>query len=58
LSAETVYLKADSRVPYQKLLSVLDALRGKSVVLLTATPSDAPRATPMPPYGMRLTVSR
>jgi hypothetical protein len=58
LSAETVYLKADARVPYQKLLTVLEALRGKSVVLLTATPSDAPRTNFMPPYGMRLTVSR
>jgi hypothetical protein len=59
LSAETVYLKADSRVPYQKVLTVLDALHGKSVVLLTATPpANAGRTTPVPPYGMRVTVSR
>lgn len=59
LSAETVYLKADSRVPYQRVLTVLDALRGKSVVLLAATPSaNAPRASYVPPYGMRVTVSR
>ena len=58
LSAGTVYVKADSRVPYQKLLAVLDALRGKSVVLLTATPKNVERAGIVPPYGMKLTVSR
>src|SRR5438067_2503300 len=34
LGAGTVYLKADSRVPFQTVLTVLDALRGKTVVLL------------------------
>src|SRR5436309_15964031 len=34
LSEETVYVKADARAPYQTVLAVLDALRGKSVVLL------------------------
>ena len=58
LSEETVYLKADSRVPYQKVLAVLDALRGKSVVLLTANPENAVRQGFSPPYGMKLTVSR
>src|SRR4051794_34989846 len=38
LSEGTVYVKADARVPYQKLLTVLDALRGKSVVLLAEPP--------------------
>lgn len=58
LSAGTVYLKADSRVPYQTVLTVLDALRGKSVVLLTAAPKDAERAGIVPPYGVKVTVSR
>src|SRR3954447_23795733 len=40
LSAETVYVKADSRVPFQRVLAVLDALRGKSVVLLAAPPKN------------------
>jgi len=58
LSAGTVYVKADSRVPYQKVLAVLDALRAKSVVLLTAAPENAARQGIVPPYGMKLTVSR
>ena len=58
LSEETVYVKADSRVPYQDVLTVLDALRGKSVVLLTAPPANAVRQGMVPPYGVKLTVSR
>ena len=58
LSEGTVYVKADSRVPYQKVLEVLDALRGKSVVLLTAPPENAARQGVAPPYGMKLIVSR
>ena len=58
LSAGTVYVKADSRVPFQKVLSVLDALRGKSVVLLAAPPENVERAKNVPPYGMKVTVSR
>jgi biopolymer transport protein ExbD len=58
LSAGTVYVKADSRVPFQKVLSVLDALRGKSVVLLAAPPENVERTKNVPPYGMKLTVSR
>ena len=59
LSEETVYVKADSRVPYQKVLTILDALRGKSVVLLTASPANAaPQRGIVPPYGIRLIVSR
>ena len=54
----TVYVKADSRAPYQKVLAVLDALRGKSVVLLTAPPQSAVRQTMMPPYGIQLMVGR
>ncbi len=58
LSAETVYVKADSRVPFQKVLTVLDALRGKSVVLLAAPPRNAESTKFVPPYGMKVTVSR
>jgi len=58
LSAENVYLKADSRAPFQMVLSVLDALRGKSVVLLAASPSNQERAKPVPPCGMKVVIPR
>ena len=58
LSAETVYVKADSRVPFQTVLTVLDALRGKSVVLLAASPTNVERAKIVSPYGIKLIVSR
>ena len=58
LSEGTVYVKADSRVPYQKVLAVLDALHGKSVVLLTAPPENAARQGIVPPYGMKLNLFR
>jgi biopolymer transport protein ExbD len=58
LSGGTVYVKADARAPYQTVLAVLDALRGKSVVLLTAPPENAAKQGMVAPYGMKLTVSR
>ena len=58
LSEATVYVKADSRVPYQKIVTILDALSGRSVVLLTASPRNAVKQGYVPPYGMKLTVSR
>lgn len=58
LTAETVFVKADARAPYQKVLAVLDALRGKSVVLLTASPRNAAQQGYLPPYGVRLSVAR
>ena len=58
LVSKTVYVKADSRVPFQKVLAVLDALRGKSVVLLAAPPTNAARGEVAPPFGIKLTVSR
>ncbi len=58
LSGGTVYVKADVRAPYQKVLAVLDALRGKSVVLLSAPPENAVRRGYVPPYGTKLIVSR
>jgi len=36
LKQGVVYVKGDARVPYQKILTVLDALEGRSVLLLTA----------------------
>jgi biopolymer transport protein ExbD len=58
LSGRTVYVKADARAPYQEVLAVLDALRGKSVVLLSAPPENAVGRGYGPPYGTRLIVSR
>ena len=56
LVADTVYVKADSRAPFQAVLAALDALRGKSVVLLAAPPPGVAKKEIMPPYGIRLTV--
>ncbi len=56
LSAETVYLKADFALLV--VLTVLDALHGKSVVLLAAPPKNARASKMMPPYGMKLVVPR
>jgi len=58
VTEQTVFVKADSRVPYQKVLTVLDALRGKSVVLLAASPANAVRHGMAPPYGVKLILSR
>ena len=58
LTEATIYLKADSRAPYQKVLAVLDALRGKSVVLLTASPENAAKQGMVSPYGVKLIVPR
>lgn len=58
LNEKTVYVKADTRAPYQKVLAVLDALRGKSVVLLSAPPENAAKGGYTPPYGTKLIVSR
>ena len=58
LSQTTVYVKADARAPYQIVLAVLDALHGKSVVLISASPETTPKQGYMPPYGMKLSVSQ
>ena len=58
LNAGTVYVKADSQAPFQKVLVVLDALRGKSVVLLAAAPATADKTKVVPPYGIKLNVAR
>ncbi|HKU24068.1 MAG TPA: biopolymer transporter ExbD [Candidatus Sulfotelmatobacter sp.] len=58
LNAQTVYVKADARASYQDILRVLDALRGRSVVLLTASPSHVEATGIMPPYGVRVMLGR
>jgi hypothetical protein len=60
LTAETVYVKADARVPFQRVLTVLEGLRGKSVVLLTASAGggQVERGKIVPPYGIRLDVAK
>jgi len=56
LNDKIVYVKADARATYQRVLAVLDALRGRQVVLLTAPTSKTPKDTIMPPYGLKLKV--
>ncbi len=58
LSERTVYVKADARAPYQTVLAVLDALHGKSVVLLSAPPQSTLKPAYVPPYGTKLIVSQ
>ena len=58
LSAQTVYVKADSRVPFQTVLAVLDALRGKQVVLLAAPPAKPDSAGTVWPYGITVNLPR
>jgi len=56
LVGDSIYVKIDARAPYQRIIAVLEALRGKQVVLLTAPPSNSTKGTIVPPYGIRLTV--
>jgi len=56
LNDKIVYVKADARATYQRVLAVLDALRGRQVVLLTAPTSKTPKDTIMTPYGLKLKV--
>jgi hypothetical protein len=58
LRAETVYVKADARVPFQTVLTVLEALRGKSVVMLAASPANVAKVKIVSPYGIKVMVSR
>jgi len=58
VSARTVYVKADARAQYQAVFAVLDALHGKSVVLLSAAPETTRKRGYGSPYGTRLTVSQ
>ena len=56
LPASTVYVKADARVPYQRVLTVLDELRGREVVLLAASASKTDMGKITPPHGVKLTI--
>jgi Biopolymer transport protein ExbD/TolR len=56
LKQGVVYVKADAQVPYQKLLTVLDVLQGRTVVLLTA-PAKMKNANIVSPYGVKLTLA-
>lgn len=56
VKAETVYVKADARAPFQRVMTVLDALRGKTVVLLTAPLSRPEKGKVVPPYGVRVSL--
>lgn len=56
LNERVVYVKADARATYQSVLNVLDALRGRQVVLLTAPTVKAAQDTILPPYGLQLKV--
>ena len=58
LNEGTVYVKADARAPYQTVLSVLDALRGKAIVLLSAPPATTLKQGYVAPYGTELSLSR
>ncbi len=54
VTAGTVYVKADARAPFQNVITVLDALRGRSVVLLTAPLSRPENGKILPPYGVKV----
>ena len=56
INATTVYVKADSRVPYQKIVEVLDALEGRPVVLLTQPILIRQSDNIVPPYGLPVVV--
>lgn len=51
-----VYVKADARVPYQTMVTLLDALHGRSVVLLTEPSVTAKREKVVPPYGVKVSL--
>ncbi len=57
LKASTVYLKVDARTEFQKVITVLDALRGHSVSLLTAAPAATAKSGISPPYGVKIELS-
>ncbi len=57
LNEGAVYVKADARAPYQNVLTVLDALRGRSVVLLAAPTAKVKTDEIVPPYGLKVMVS-
>jgi hypothetical protein len=58
LTVKTVYVKADARAQYQVILDVLEALRGKRVLLLTAAPGKVETGAYLPPYGVEVKLGR
>lgn len=58
VTARTVYLKADARAPFQTVLAAMDALQGKSVVLIAASPTGASNRQYRPPFGIRVNLPR
>jgi biopolymer transport protein ExbD len=54
LSSDTIYVKADARVSYQEILTVLEALEGHTRVLLTALPTNSKTTGVLPPYGVKV----
>ncbi len=51
-----VYLKADAHAPYEKVLGVLDALAGRSVVLLSSS-TNAASGGIVAPRGIKVAVA-
>lgn len=58
LAASPVYIKADARVAYQQVLTVLSALSHHPVVLLTQPTVTPEPGTLLPPYGLSLAIGR
>ena len=56
LTASPVYVKADARVSYQQVLTVLSALRNHPVVLLTQPAVTAEPGKLLPPFGVSFTM--
>ena len=54
----TVYVKADARAPYQSVLTVVNALRGHSLVLLTAPAVKAEAGKIATPNGLEVAIGK
>jgi biopolymer transport protein TolR len=58
-SDKTVYIKADSRAPYEDLVKILDSVRmagGEAVTFLTNQREQAEPRTPVTPTGLEMRV--
>ena len=58
LTASPVYVKADARVSYQQVLTVLSALSNHPLVLLTESTGTPEPGKLLPPYGVPLVMER
>ena len=58
LTKSPVYVKADARVSYQQVLTVLSALSNHSLVLLTQSTVTAEPGKLLPAYGVSLGIGR